>query len=158
MIGTASSEEKRKSVLELGADEALSYDEFDQKLSGKNAPTVILEAVGGDVFRRSLAILPSFGRLVVYGAASKDVQPVDTLKVLFRSQAVLGLHLNAVFERPALLSRSLASLFEWISQGKLKMQVGHVLPLAQIAEAHELISSQKELREDRVASIVFSHG
>ena len=143
VIGTASSEEKRKRVLELGADEALSYEEFDQRLSGKNAPAVILEAVGGDVFRRSLAILPSLGRLVVYGAASKEVQPIDTLKILFRSQGVLGLHLNAIFERPALLSRSLGAMFEWIGQGKLKMQVGHVLPLAEIAAAHELISSRK---------------
>jgi NADPH2:quinone reductase len=143
VIGTASSEEKRKRVLELGADEALSYEEFDQKLTGKNAPAVILEAVGGDVFRRSLAILPTLGRLVVFGASSKDVQPIDTLKILFRSQAVLGLHLSAIFERPALLSRSLATLFEWISQGKLKMQVGHVLPLAQIVEAHELLSGRK---------------
>lgn len=143
VIGTASSDEKRKRVLELGADEALSYEEFDQKLSGKDAPTVILEAVGGDVFRRSLAILPSLGRLVVFGAASKDVQPIDTLKLLFRSQSVSGLHLSAIFERPALLSRSLATMFEWIAQGKLKMQVGHVLPLAQIAEAHQLISSRK---------------
>ncbi|HET6977720.1 MAG TPA: NADPH:quinone oxidoreductase family protein [Pyrinomonadaceae bacterium] len=143
VIGTASSEEKRKRVLELGADDALSYEEFDQKLIGKDPPAVILEAVGGNVFRRSLAILPSLGRLVVYGAASKDVQPIDTLKILFRSQGVLGLHLSAIFERPALLSRSLAVMFEWIAQGKLKMQVGHVLPLAQIAEAHELISSRK---------------
>ena len=143
VIGTASSEEKRKRVLELGADEALSYEEFDQKLNGKDAPAVILEAVGGDVFRRSLAILPSFGRLVVYGAASKEVQPIDTLKILFRSQGVLGLHLSAIFERPALLSRSLGVMFEWILQGKLKMQVGHVLPLAQIVEAHELIASRK---------------
>ena len=143
VVGTASSEEKRKRVLELGADEALSYEEFDQKLSGKNAPAVILEAVGGNVFRRSLAILPSLGRLVVYGAASKEVQPIDTLKILFRSQGVLGLHLNAIFERPALLSRSLGAMFEWIGQGKLKMQVGHVLPLAEIAAAHELISSRK---------------
>jgi len=143
VIGTASSEEKRKRVLELGANEALSYEEFDRKLTGKNAPAVILEAVGGDVFRRSLTILPSLGRLVVFGAASKDVQPIDTLKILFRSQAVLGLHLSAIFERPALLSRSLAALFEWISQGKLKMQVGHVLPLAQIVEAHQLLSSRK---------------
>lgn len=143
VIGTASSEEKRKRVLELGADEALSYEEFDQRLSGKDAPAVILEAVGGDVFRRSLAILPSFGRLVVFGAASKDVQPVDTLKILFRSQAVLGLHLSAIFERPDLLKRSLATLFNWLAQGKIKIQVGHVLPLAQIAEAHQLISSRK---------------
>jgi NADPH2:quinone reductase len=143
VIGTASSDEKRKRVLELGADDALSYEEFDQKLNGKAAPTLILEAVGGDVFRRSLAILPSLGRLVVYGAASKEVQPIDTLKILFRSQGVAGLHLNAIFERPALLTRSLGVLFQWIVQGRLKMQVGHVLPLAQVAEAHQLISSRK---------------
>ena len=143
VIGTASSEEKRKRVLELGADEVLSYDEFDQKLTGKNAPAVILEAVGGDVFRRSVAILPTLGRLVVFGAASKDVQPVDTLKILFRSQGVLGLHLSAIFERPDLLRRSLATLFDWLAERKLKIQVGHVLPLAQIAEAHQLLSSRK---------------
>src|ERR1044072_1169051 len=143
VIGTASSEEKRVRVLELGADEALSYEEFDEKLSGKNAPSLILEAVGGDVFRRSLAILPSLGRLVFFGAASRDVQPIDTLKLLFRSQGVFGLHLNAIFERPSLMGESVQRMFEWIVQGKLKMQVGHVLPLAQIREAHELISSRK---------------
>jgi NADPH2:quinone reductase len=143
VAGTASSEEKRARVLALGADEVHSYEEFDQKLSGKSAPALILEAVGGDVFRRSLAILPSLGRLVVFGAASREVQPVDTLKLLFRSQGVLGLHLNAIFERPSLMGESMQRLFAWIGQGKLKMQVGHVLPLAQIREAHELISSRK---------------
>jgi NADPH:quinone reductase len=37
----------------------------------------------------------------------------------------------------------LATLFNWIAQGQIKIQVGHVLPLAQIAEAHQLISSRK---------------
>src|SRR5215212_9606084 len=143
VIGTASSEEKRARLLELGADEALSYEEFDQKLNGKNAPPLILEAVGGDVFRRSLAILPSLGRLVVYGAASKEVQPIDTLKLLFRSHAVLGLHLNAIFERPKLMAESLTRLLGWIEQGSLKIQVGHTLPLAEIRAAHELISSRQ---------------
>ena len=141
VTGTASSEEKRQRILELGADEAFSYDEFDQKLNGK--PALILEAVGGDIFKRSLAILPSLGRLVVYGAASRDVQPVDTLKLLFRSQAVIGLHLNAIFERPRLMAESLTRLLGWIEQGKLKIQVGHTLPLAEIRQAHELIASRK---------------
>jgi NADPH2:quinone reductase len=87
--------------------------------------------------------LPSLGRLVVFGAASHDVQPIDTLKLLFRSQGVFGLHLNAIFERPHLIGKSMMQLFEWISQGRLKMQVGHVLPLSQIREAHELLSSRK---------------
>jgi NADPH2:quinone reductase len=71
------------------------------------------------------------------------VQPVDTLQLLFRSQGVFGLHLSAIFERPSLMAESMKRMFEWIGQGKLKMQVGHVLPLAQIREAHELISSRK---------------
>jgi NADPH2:quinone reductase len=143
VIATASSDEKRQRVLELGADEAFNYDEFDQKLNGKNAPNLILEAVGGDVFRRSLTILPSLGRLVVYGAASKEVQPVDTLKLLFRSHSVIGFHLNAIFERPQLLRESLTQLLGWIEQGKLRMQVGHTLPLAEIREAHQLIASRR---------------
>ena len=143
VVGTASSDEKRQKVLDLGADEALSYEEFDQKLSGSAAPALILEAVGGDVFRRSLAILPSLGRLVVFGAASKDVQPIATLKLLFGSQAVMGLHLNAIFERPQLFRESVMRMFGWIEEGKLKMQVGHVLPLAEIREAHELLESRK---------------
>ena len=143
VVGTASSEQKRRRVLDLGADEAFAYEEFDQKLSGKNAPSLILEMVGGDVFRRSLAILPSLGRMIVFGAASKDVQPVDPLKLLFRSHAVIGLHLNAIFERPHLLGESLKQLLGWVEQGKLKMQVGHTLPLANIREAHELISSRR---------------
>ena len=143
VVATASSEEKRKRVLDLGADEVFDYKDFDEKLNGKNAPVLILEAVGGEVFRKSLAILPSMGRLVVFGAASKEVQPVDTLKLLFRSHVIIGLHLNAIFERPKLLGASLKQLLGWIEQGKLKMQVGHVLPLEQIRDAHELISSRR---------------
>jgi len=143
VIGTASSDEKRRRVLDLGADRAFSYEEFDEKLTGKNAPNLILEMVGGEIFQRSLAILPSLGTLVVYGAASKQVQSVDTLKLLFSSHAVVGLHLNAIFERPQLLGESFKQLLSWIEQGKLKMQVGHVLPLAEIREAHELISSRE---------------
>lgn len=143
VVGTASSEEKRQRIKDLGADEAFSYEEFDRELIGERAPQLILESVGGDVFRNSLAILPSLGRLVVYGAASKQVQPIDTLKLFFRSQSVLGLHLSAIFQRPALMGASLKHLLEWIEQGKLKIQIGHVLKLTEIREAHELMMNRQ---------------
>jgi NADPH2:quinone reductase len=145
VIGTTSTEEKRKRLRELGADEVLDYSDFDSAITQLNGarPSIIIESVGGDVFRRSLAILPSFGRMVVIGAASRNPQPIDTLKLLFRSQSVLGFHLNAVLERPALLAESLNRLLSWLRDGKLKVQVGKTFPLAEARQAHELIASRK---------------
>jgi NADPH2:quinone reductase len=71
------------------------------------------------------------------------VQPIDTLKLFFRSQSVLGLHLSAIFQRPALMKESLKHLLDWIEQGKLKIQIGHVLKLAEVRQAHELMSNRQ---------------
>lgn len=146
VIATASSKEKRKKIIELGAHETVGYDDFDvaaRKLTGGRGPDICLESIGGDVFRRSLAIMPALGRLVVYGAASKETQPIDALKLLFRSHAVLGFHMNAIIERPDLLVSSLYTLLRWIEEGQLKIQIGHTFPLAEIRKAHELISSRQ---------------
>ena len=97
----------------------------------------------GDVFGRSLAIMPALSRLVVFGAASKQAQPIDTLKLFFRSQAVLGFHLNGIIGRPDLMVSSLTALLGWIGAGKLKIQIGHTFPLAEIRKAHELIASRQ---------------
>lgn len=146
VIVTASTSDKRAKVIELGADTAVGYDEFDvaaREFTGGRGPDICLESIGGDVFRRSLAIMPALGRLVVYGAAGGEPQPIDTLKLFFRSQAVLGFHLNAIFERRDLLVSSLTTLLGWIGAGKLKIQIGHTFPLSEVRKAHELIASRK---------------
>jgi len=146
VVATASTAEKRAKVIELGADVAVGYDDFEtaaRELTGGRGPDVCLESIGGDVFRRSLAIIPALGRLVVFGAASKEAQPVDTLKLFFRSQSVMGFHLNGIIGRPDLMVSSLTTLLTWIGTGKLKIQIGHTFPLAEIKKAHELLASRQ---------------
>lgn len=146
VIVTASTSDKRAKVMELGADAAVGYDEFEaaaRDLTGGRGPDICLESIGGDVFRRSLGILPPLGRLVVYGAAGKDPQPIDTLKLVFRSQSVMGFHLSAIFERSDLLVSSLTALLTWFAEGKIKTQIGHTFPLTEIRQAHELIASRQ---------------
>lgn len=146
VIVTASTSDKRAQVIELGADAAVGYDEFDvavREFTGGRGPDICLESIGGDVFRRSLAIMPALGRLVVYGAAGGEPQPIDTLKLFFRSQAVLGFHLNAIFERRDLLVSSLTTLLGWIGEGKITIQIGHSFSLSEVRKAHELIASRK---------------
>lgn len=146
VIGTASTSEKRGRVLELGADRAVGYDEFEtaaRELTGGRGPDIILDTVGGDVLRRSLAILPPLGRLVVVGLASREAPAIDTVRLLFRSQAVLGFHLRAILERRELIETSMRQLLSWASSGKLKIQVGHTFPLREIRRAHELLASRQ---------------
>ncbi len=146
VVATASNEEKRQKTIDLGADVAVGYEEFEEaarELTNGRGPDICLESIGGDVFQRSLAIMPALGRLVVFGAASKEAQPIDTLKLFFRSQSVLGFHLNGIFGRPDLMASSLTTLLTWLGSGKLKIQIGHTFPLAEIQKAHELIASRQ---------------
>jgi len=146
VVATASSEEKQKKATDLGADVAVGYDDFEaaaRELTKERGPDICLESIGGEVFRRSLAIIPPLGRLVVFGAASRESQPLDTLKLFFRSQSVMGFHLSGIIGRPDLLGSSLKTLLGWIAAGKLKIQVGHTFPLAEIRQAHELLASRK---------------
>jgi NADPH2:quinone reductase len=146
VIGTASTPSKRSRVVELGADCAVGYEEFEtaaRELTGGRGPDIILDTIGGGVMRRSLSLLPSLGRLVLVGLASREASPIDAAKLIFRSQAVLGFHLNAIFERRALVQDSLRQLLSWIGEGRLKIQIGHTLPLTEIRQAHELLASRQ---------------
>ncbi|MFP3491039.1 zinc-binding dehydrogenase, partial [Staphylococcus sp. SIMBA_130] len=66
IIGTASSEEKRKLAADMGADITIDYtkegweQEVLEATEGKGVD-VILEMAGGDVFRKSLNCLAPFG-------------------------------------------------------------------------------------------------
>ncbi|HYP54033.1 MAG TPA: zinc-binding dehydrogenase, partial [Pyrinomonadaceae bacterium] len=145
VLATASTPEKRARVLELGAHVAVGYEDFERaarEFTGGRGPDIILETPGGDVMRRDLLILPPLGRLVLVGLASKQAPPLDALKLLFRSQAVLGFHLNAIVERPELMRASLARLFGWLAEGALKIQVGHTFPLEEVRAAHELLAGR----------------
>jgi NADPH2:quinone reductase len=146
IIGTTSTREKRRRVLELGADCVVGYEGFEvaaREFTGGRGPDIILDTVGGDVLRRSLALLPPLARLVLLGLASREAPALDIVKLLFRSQAVLGFHLNSIFECRALMQASIGQLLSWLGEGKLKIQVGHTLPLKDIRQAHELLASRQ---------------
>ncbi|EEF61900.1 quinone oxidoreductase family protein [Pedosphaera parvula] len=146
ILATASTPEKRRRVVELGADLAVDYSDFEsacRDLTGGNGPALILDSIGGDIFRRSLALLPPLGRLVVMSISSNETPKIDAASLLFRSKSVSGIHLSALLTQRELIRRSLEELMNWIGAGKIRIQVGHTLPLASLREAHTLLASRK---------------
>jgi NADPH2:quinone reductase len=142
VIATASTEDKRARVRALGADVVVDYADFEAATRAEGGAAIVLESIGGDVFRKSLAVLQPLGRVVLYGIATKQGVPIDPLKLLFGSRAVMGFHLDAIVARRDLLASSLQLLVDHVRAGRLAITVGHTFPLAEARAAHDLVANR----------------
>jgi NADPH:quinone reductase len=148
VIATASTQDKRTTALELGADVAIDPepDGLTERLIEANggAPVdVVFEMSGGEVFDASYRALAPFGRIVAYGIATNQPNDVSTGSLLRHSRAVVGFYLFHCLQRPGMFGEALSELFARAARGELKVIVGHTYPLAQAAQA------QVDLRERR---------
>src|SRR4051812_27214580 len=113
VIATASTEEKRRLALDLGADVAVGAepDGMKERLLEANDGRhvdVILEMAGGRVFEESLGALARFGRLVTYGIAGGEPNLVQTGALMRTSRAVVGFWLMHCLGRPEMVDEALA--------------------------------------------------
>lgn len=149
VIATASTEEKRKLALELGADVAVEADGEGLKerlIEANNGAKVdvVLEMTGGPVFDASLAALAPFGRLVAYGMASRVApSPITAASLMPHSRAVIGFWLMHCIGRPELHTEPMAELLALVAAGELKPLLGEAYPLSEAARAHEDLRARR---------------
>jgi NADPH:quinone reductase len=142
VIATASSEEKRRKTIELGADAAVDTAEKDltaaivQANEGRKVD-VVLEMSGGRVFDASAEALAPFGRIVAYGIASREQNTVQTGRLMRKSRSVVGFWLVHCLGRRDMVEEPLTELFERAARGELVPQMGETYPLSDVRRAHE---------------------
>ncbi|MCW2606978.1 MAG: Zn-dependent oxidoreductase, NADPH:quinone reductase [Frankiales bacterium] len=145
VIAVASSEDKLELARGLGADVGVLAGEADLKsaleqANGGKKVDVVLEMVGGRTTDASLAALAPFGRLAVFGMASREApSPVDVGGLMSRSRAVVGFWLAHCFTRPELLQPQMAELLAMVEAGTLRPVVGETYPLSEAHRAHEAL-------------------
>ncbi len=141
VIATAGGPQKLELARSLGADVLIDYTEEDwpekvmEATDGEGAD-VILEMVGADFPEKNLRCLATFGRMVVYGAASGDRGHLVPGALMNGCQSVVGFWLVPITQRPDLLVPSLEQVLGWIASGELKLTIGAAYPLEKAAEAH----------------------
>ena len=121
------------------ADRVCGYDEL--RAAAPDGVDVVLDSVGGDVFRASCAVLRPFGRVVVIGASSGTPPRIDPVKLVHRSHAVIGAHLHHLVARPDLLDRAVAACTPWVTEGHIRARVT-ALPVAEIRAAHDRLAGR----------------
>jgi NADPH:quinone reductase len=136
VIATVGTEEKAKLAKEAGADDVVIYtkEDFTAKAKGVH---VVYDSVGQSTFMKSLDCLRPRGMLVSFGNASGPV--ADFAPLILSQKGSLFL------TRPSLAHYSLTpeelawragDVLGWIGQGKLKLRIHKVYPLAEAAQAH----------------------
>ncbi|WP_419886957.1 quinone oxidoreductase family protein [Neobacillus niacini] len=148
IIATASNAEKLELARQMGADVLVNYSEtnwVEQVLeaTGGKGVDVALEMVGGDVFNQTLKCLATFGRLVVFGAASGEQSKMYPSSLMARNQSVIGFFLPQIMRKPELLQPSLVELLTYLGEGALNLTIGGVFPLEDAADVHRLLQSRK---------------
>ena len=93
-----------------------------------------------DLISESLA---PFGRMVVYGQASRQPAHVDTQRLVVPNHSITGFYLGAYIGRRDLIRSTLEELIGYVLDKRLELQVGAVLPLARASEAHRLLEGRK---------------
>ncbi len=149
VVAVASSAEKRALASELGADATVDSGEEDLTGAIRDAcggrSDVVLEMTGGPTTAACLATLAPFGRLVMYGMASREpTPPVDLGKLTVRSQGVIGFWLVHAMRDPArLLAGPMAELLDLVARGELRAVIGDTYALGDARRAHEDLRARR---------------
>ena len=139
--------EKAELALGAGADHVVGYDRFrdivDEATDGAGAH-VVYDGVGKDTFDDSLAALRPRGMMVLYGAASGQVPPVDPQRLnsggsLFLTRPTL---VHYVADTEELRWRA-GEVFDWITKGELDVRIGGTYPLADAARAQADLAGRR---------------
>ncbi|MCX7322654.1 MAG: zinc-binding dehydrogenase, partial [Hyphomicrobiales bacterium] len=156
VLAAASSPEKLDVAKARGADHGILYgaepfkDAVKRITDGRGAD-VVFDPVGGDIFEQSLRCINWGARLLVIGFTG-GIGVAKTNLVLIKGASVLGVRAGeAVRREPAIGEARIAQLLAWAEAGKIRPNVSHRLPLADVAQAMRLLTERKAI--GRVALI-----
>lgn len=147
VIATTSTETKAQLCRHLGAHHVLLYPEArSEKVRelSDGGVAVVFDGVGRDSFDTSLASLARRGTLVLFGAASGPVPPVDPQRLnaagsVFLTRPTLSDFIATTEE----YRERAAEVLEGLLDGSLTLNVGSTYALSEAAEAHRALESRR---------------
>jgi NADPH2:quinone reductase len=146
VLTTVSTKEKQEFVASLGADESIIYkdqgfvSEVLRMTDGAGAD-VVLDTVGGEVFKSSIEATSPYGDLVTLldPGPSVDWKEARNRNLRIGFTLMLTPMLRHLPQARANQVAILGDCSEMIDSGSLRIHVGESLPLEQAAQAHKLI-------------------
>ncbi|HLL81146.1 MAG TPA: zinc-binding dehydrogenase [Longimicrobium sp.] len=161
-VGMAGSDAKLETIRAVGAEAAVNYRGagFQARLreaSGPGGFDVVLEVVGGEVFRAVWPVLAPFGRVVVAGFASlalqrwnplswlrtwRDMPKADIRSLAPSSHGFMATHIGYLLDDPPRLARVWGELMAFVAAHGIRPVVGATFSFDEMPAAHRLMESR----------------
>ncbi len=135
-LAVTSSPQKEKHLKEAGADEVivapdLKFASQVRRSTGGRGVDVVLEITGALTFDQAIRSLAPAGRLIVVG--NLETKPVSFMPglVILKELEIRGSFATTTSE--------LSETFRLVAEKKIKPMVTRVMPLAEVAKAHQIL-------------------
>jgi NADPH2:quinone reductase len=146
VLGTCSTPAKAAIARAAGCDRAIVYTEVDfaaaaLEATGGRGCDLVLDGVGRDTFRGSVAATRVRGTLVLYGQSSGTIEPFSPRTVLGSRTLVTATLYDYVRDRAELVERW-RRVADDVARGTIGLAIDAVFPLARAADAHRRLESR----------------
>lgn len=141
VIAVTRSESKRQMLLDAGAHEVLvaaageNFGRTVRDMTDGEGADVVIDTVGSAVFAAAFDALAPHGRYAFVGQLSSDEISINPARIFFKRARLLGVG--------SVSRRQLEDVIALVQAGVVRPQIGRVLPLDQIAEAHRLVEQSQ---------------
>jgi NADPH:quinone reductase len=150
---TAGSDEKCAACSKFGAEAAINYRTQDfvaevKTLTGGLGVNVVLDMVGGPYIARNIRSLGMDGRLVLIAfLAGSKVEDFDFVPVLVRRLTIAGstMRPRTTAQKGAIAAELREKVWPVLDAGRCAPVIHATFPLAQAAEAHQLMESSMHI-------------
>lgn len=146
-IATTSSEEKAQLARAAGADEVIGYESFAERvreITGGEGVAAVYDGVGKTTFLEGLTALRPTGRMILYGAASGQPDPLELSRLAPAGSLYVQRPTLATYARtPELLRERAGAVLGLVAEGRLDVRIGARYPLAEARRAHEDLEGRR---------------
>ncbi|XP_072367793.1 tRNA modification GTPase GTPBP3, mitochondrial isoform X1 [Scyliorhinus torazame] len=164
VIAAAGTDEKCELAMQKGAVAGINYTtksvkEEVKKLTANKGVNVVLDTVGGDIFKDAFSSLAWEGRIVVVGFAGGNIPTVPANQLLLKNVTAMGIYWGKYqcHDFPV-FSRSIVSAIQCCQEGRTKPHIGAVYKLQQCNFRSSFVRMQCSDSRERSTIFAMSSG
>lgn len=167
VFATAGTDEKTSLARSFGAHHVINYsttpfEKEIERLTGGYGVDVIMDSVGGDVFKKGWPLLAPMGRYLLLGVSSmttadgslsrsmiadayEQMKPIFPPSLIHSNRGIIGFNLGLITGKERYFEQAATELLTWYKLGALRPLVGKVFTFDQIIEAHRYLQNRQSV-------------